>query len=386
MRRRLPLLAAVVAGALLGAVPAAHADLTSSGTPDLRVRNGTAVVAGAGGAWQVWDLTRGRLGPEHHLRCGASQLVDWGRDAGAGGSAYVAVSLEVVEQPRDMHGNLVGLPPEPAQGPEDALCRVARPVLDPDGDGRSDPGAVAVLKVSDLGRAATALPVLRLPAGEAPSGLWVVGDDVWLAVDGGASYVRLPAGASAWGPPVPALRRPAAVDPEQTGGISLLDDGALWRWRWTEATRRGQVRVSRGGRVRLDRRPRTTFSVTNPVPGYKPDEKGACRSPRRLTVAGPAVALVDGRGRGGWGLSDGAGTWRCAKGPDGVFSRYDLIFLMRTADGGRTWRPIGRHPVGTTLVALLNGQPVFEQGASSCPRRLVVRRGGAGLREIACAV
>ena len=378
-------LAVLVALLALGlSAPAVQADLISTGTTDVRLRDGHALAEGSDGAWRVWDLGKGRLGPAHGLRCGPSRLLDWGRDAGSRGSAYVAVTLERLEQARDEQGNLVGPPVPPPKGPEDTLCKPARVALDPDGDGRSAPGAVTVLRLTDLGRKAIPLPVIDLAGGQAPSGLWVVGHDVWLGLEGGARYVRLRKGATAWDPAVAAAARPAAVDPEQTGGVRLLDDGSLWRWSWSELARRATVRVAKGTRVRFTRRPRTTFKVTNPTPGYKPAEPGACKSPNRVTTGGPATALVDGRGRTGWGVSDGAITWRCKAGPDGTYERLDVPWLLRTADGGRKWRIVGRHPVQAPLVGLLKGQPVFEQGASDCPRPLVVRRGGS-LARVACS-
>lgn len=382
MRRRLLVLTTLVAGAL---APAAHADLSSTGLPDLRLRDGHAVAESVDGSWRVWDLGKGRVGPRHHLRCGASRLVDLGRDAGDAGAAFVIVSLERLEQLTDDQGNLVGPPVPPAQGAEDGLCKPARVALDGDGDGSSLPGAFVVLRLGDLGRTATALPVLQLPADQAPSGLWVVDGDVWVALEGGAKYVRLRSGAPSWDGRVDAAVRPAAVDPTQTGGVRLLDDGALWRWTWSELARRATVRVAKGTTVRFERRPRATFDVKNPTPGYKPAEVGACKSPGRVKTGGPATALVDGRARTGWGISDGALTWRCGKGKKrATFERNDVFWLLRTTDGGRRWRMVGRHPVQAPLVGLLKGQPVFEHGSSRCPRSLAVRR-GAKLRAIACA-
>lgn len=380
--RRVLALSAVLAGVL---APPASADLISSGLPDLRIRDGHAVAEAPDGSWRVWDLRKGVMGPRHTLRCGTSRLVDRGRDAGPKGTAYVALTLERVEQATDSQGNLVGLPPEPPTGPEDGLCRPARALLDPDGDGASAPGAVGIFRLERLGRTAVPLPVLQLPAGEAPSGLWVAGNDVWLALQGGDRYVRRPSGAKSWTASIPASQRPGSVDPTDAGGTTMLDDGALWRWTWSELARRATVRVSKGPSTRWKASPKASFTVTNPKPGYKPAEPGACRSPKRVTTGGPATALVDGKGRNGWGVSDGALRWTCkVKRKQVRFERVDVFWLMRTTDGGRRWRTVGRHPVQAPLVGIVSGRPVFEQGASDCPRSLVARR-GSSLRPIACA-
>ncbi|HYF27917.1 MAG TPA: hypothetical protein VD931_19395, partial [Baekduia sp.] len=236
--RRLPALLVL----LLLAVPgAAHADLTSMGSGDVRVRNGVAVVDDGEGAWRVWDLRAGRIGPRHEGFCGPSRLLDWGRDIGLRGAAFVAVSLDVVETPA------VGPPP----AGDDPLCRTARAVLDRDGDGRSEPGVFAVLRAADLGRTATALPLLRLGPGQAPSSLAVRGSDIWVGIQGGASYLELERGASAWSAPRPATLRDPGVEPDPLSDTQLLDGGALWRWTWSDATRRGRLRITAAGRPRV---------------------------------------------------------------------------------------------------------------------------------------
>ncbi|WP_205699578.1 hypothetical protein [Conexibacter sp. SYSU D00693] len=388
LRRRLVLPVAAFAAVLASASPAGAKDRLSTGNDTTRVRDGLAVVQSDSG-WQAWDLRKGRVGPLHGGLCEGTQLAltEWGRDAGADGTVLLAFTMG----PQPEFGVVA------APGQADPLCRIGSQLADPDKDGQVTPGLVQVVRLKDLGRTPEALPTLQLLADEAPSGLWTVGDDVWLGLDGGDRYVRLTKGARRWSAPVEADKRPSTVDPDRDAtSTQLLDDGAVWQWTYDEGLRKGRVRILSSAGTRLDRRPKASWSIKNPFPRRMPVEpglRGACKSPAKLLIGGPSVAFVDSAAKAGWGLSDGLGTWTCPptrfdikkarrageKAKPYVFAETGLTHLMRTANGGRSWRLVRRFSNDSQMVALLDGRPLLERrGAddTDCPTALAVYKDG----------